>query len=323
MNGNVLVTGGAGYIGSHTCKLLASHGYNPIVYDNLSTGFADSVKWGPLIVGDLGNTILLSETFKKFKPLAVIHFAASAYVGESVEKPFQYYKNNVGGTLSLIEAMRAQGIETIVFSSTCATYGVPDLRLINENCPQNPINPYGQSKLMIERILADLSTRGELRQISLRYFNAAGDDRDCEIGERHEPETHLIPLAIRSSFGGKQLKVFGTDFATPDGTAVRDYIHVDDLGRAHILALEHLLSGGGSNFINLGTGEGHSVRQIISALDELGVQVRSSDAPRRPGDPPFLVADVAKAKSILGWDAQLTDIKEILKTAINWHRKFG
>lgn len=317
----ILVTGGAGYIGSHTCKLLALAGYEPVTYDNLSTGFADAVRWGPLVIGNLHDTQKLSDALGKYQPLAVIHFAASAYVGESVTNPFKYYQNNVGGTLSLLQAMRSQHIENIVFSSTCATYGMPDLRVINEECPQIPINPYGQSKLMIEKILGDLADQSQLKHICLRYFNAAGDDRDGQIGERHEPETHLIPLAIQSASGGPSLKVFGTDFATSDGTAVRDYIHVEDLGRAHILAVEHLLMGGKSEYLNLGTGQGHSVRQIISTLKALGIEVQSIDNSRRAGDPAYLVADSTKAKKVLNWQAQYTHIEDILKTAIKWHLK--
>ena len=317
---NILVTGGAGYVGSHTCKLLAAFGYQPIAYDNLSTGYADAVKWGPLVEGDLHDTAKLANTLEQYQPLAVIHFAASAYVGESATNPFKYYQNNVGGTLSLLEAMRSRNVDKIVFSSTCATYGTPDLHFISEECPQYPINAYGQSKLMIERILGDMAYLGQLQQISLRYFNAAGDDKDGQIGERHDPETHLIPLAIRSGLGGSELKVFGTDFDTPDGTAVRDYIHVEDLGRAHIAALQNLLSGAQSDYINLGTGHGHSVRQIITSLRELGIAVQSSDAPRRAGDPAYLVADCSKAKTVLNWQAEYTNINDILKTAIQWHR---
>jgi UDP-glucose-4-epimerase GalE len=320
---NVLVTGGAGYIGSHTCKLLAAAGYLPITYDDLSTGHAEAVLWGPLIKGNLHNTPMLTETLKRFQPLAVIHFAASAYVGESVINPFKYYQNNVGGTLSLLEAMKLSQVNKIVFSSTCATYGVPDLKKIDEKCPQNPINPYGHSKLMIEKILGDLAAQGQINQISLRYFNAAGADEGGLIGERHDPETHLIPLAILSASTGAELKVFGTDFNTPDGTAVRDYVHVEDLGRAHILALEYLLDGGHAEYINLGTGQGHSVRQIISSLRSMGVKVISTDAPKRLGDPAFLVADSSKAKSILKWNPKYTKIDDLLKTAINWHQTHG
>lgn len=319
----ILVTGGAGYIGSHTCKLLARAGYQPVAYDNLSTGYKEFVKWGPLVVGDLHDSDRLDATMRAHRPVAVIHFAASAYVGESVRDPFKYYQNNIGGTLSLIEAMRRAGVNNIVFSSTCATYGVPNVRTIDEDCPQRPINPYGHSKLMIEQVLRDLAGRGEINHVCLRYFNAAGADRDGEIGERHDPETHLIPLAIRAALGGEPLNIFGTDFATPDGTAVRDYIHVEDLGRAHILALEHLLAGGGSDFINLGTGTGNSVREIVAALTALGLDVMAREAPRREGDPAYLVADAGKAKRILGWQPGYTDIKETLRTAIAWHTANG
>lgn len=317
---NILVTGGAGYVGSHTCKLLAQCGYNPISYDNLSKGHAESVKWGPLIEGELEDCNKLTNILKQYKPLAVLHFAASAYVGESVINPFKYYKNNVGGTLSLLEAMRANELDKIVFSSSCATYGTPNLKVINETCAQNPINPYGHSKLMVEKILVDLASQGEIKHICLRYFNAAGADKDGEIGENHDPETHLIPLAIQSALGGPQLKIFGTDFLTPDGTAVRDYIHVEDLGRAHILALEHLLNQGKSDFINLGTGRGHSVKEIINSLRELGIKVVSTNSEKRVGDPAYLVADVSKAKELLNWSAEYTQIKDILKTAILWHQ---
>lgn len=319
----ILVTGGAGYIGSHTCKLLAASGYEPVCFDNLSTGYKEFVKWGPFVQGDLHDTNLLTRYIRTHEPVAVIHFAASAYIGESVANPFKYYRNNVGGTLSLLEAMRASGVKNIVFSSTCATYGMPDLKLIDENCPQHPINPYGQSKLMIEKILSDLVERQEIAQISLRYFNAAGADKDGEIGEKHDPETHLIPLAIRSAMGGMQLKILGSDFSTPDGTAVRDYIHVEDLGRAHILAVEHLLSGGTSEFINLGTGTGNSVKEIVNALQALGLHVNAIDAPRRVGDPAFLVADTAKAKRVLNWQPQYQNISETLSTAIAWHSANG
>lgn len=318
---NIFVTGGAGYIGSQTCKALALGGFTPITYDNLSTGHADAVKWGPLVVGDLRDTPKLSACINQFKPLAVVHFASSSYLGESVSNPFKYYQNNVGGSLSLLEAMRSQSVDKIIFSSTCATYGAPDLKLIDETCPQRPINPYGKSKLMIEQILKDLSNQRQIKQISLRYFNAAGCDRDCEIGERHDPETHLIPLAIASAFDGPALKIFGDDYHTPDGTAVRDYLHVEDISKAHILALKYLLSGGESNFINLGTGKGHSVKEIVECLRELGIQVRTNNAPRREGDAAFLVANPLKASVILKWQPDYTNISDILKTAIAWHTK--
>ena len=319
----ILVTGGAGYVGAHACKLLAQSGYEPITYDNLSTGHESSVKWGPLIKGDLHETALLIKTIEQHDPVAVVHFAASSYVGESVSNPFKYYLNNVGGTLSLLNAMTTTGLKNIVFSSTCATYGTPDVQLISEACPQLPINPYGQSKLMIEKILGDLASKEQIQHISLRYFNAAGADKDGEIGERHDPETHLIPLAIRSALGGAVLKIFGTNFGTPDGTAVRDYIHVEDLGRAHILAVERLLNGSHSDYFNLGTGRGTSVRQIIEGLEHLGVPVRAVNAERREGDPAYLVADASKAHQLLGWEPQYQSIDALLNTALAWHKKSG
>lgn len=317
----ILVTGGAGYVGSHACKILAQSGYKPITFDNLSTGFKSSVKWGPLIEGDLHQTELLVKTFEIYEPSAVIHFAASAYVGESVENPFKYYLNNVGGTLSLLNAMTEVGIKNIVFSSTCATYGTPDVPSIDELCAQSPINPYGQSKLMIEKILSDMSQRGQMNHICLRYFNAAGADGDGEIGERHDPETHLIPLAIRSALWGAQMKIFGADFATPDGSAVRDYVHVEDLGRAHVLAVEKLFAGGKSDFYNLGTGNGTSVLQIIDGLRRLGLSVKYEYANRRDGDPAYLVANASKANSELGWQPSYQNIDNILTTAVEWHKK--
>ncbi len=317
----ILVTGGAGYIGSHTCKLLAQMGYEPITYDNLSTGHKEFVKWGPLIIGDLHDTNKITQILKNYCPTAIIHFAASAYVGESVTDPFKYYWNNVGGTLSLLNGMRKTNINKIVFSSSCATYGVPEVELINESCPQKPVNPYGQSKLMIEQILRDLADKEEIKHICLRYFNAAGADKEGEIGEKHYPETHLIPLAIFSGLGQSALSIFGTDFPTPDGTAVRDYVHVEDLARGHILALEHLLSGGESDFINLGTGKGNSVREVLSTIKELGIHAISHDAPRREGDPASLVADKSKAMRILKWQNEYKNIKQILSTAIAWHQK--
>lgn len=323
MNRKILVTGGAGYIGSHTAKRLAANGYEPICFDNLSTGHREFVKWGPLELGNLHDTQTLIDVLNKYKPIAVIHFAANAYVGESVQDPFKYYKNNVGGTLSLLEAMQKTNIRSIVFSSTCATYGIPDLHLIDESCPQNPINPYGQSKLMIEKILIDLAKQRKISQISLRYFNAAGADKDCEIGEWHEPETHLIPLAINSALKGSILNVFGTDFSTPDGTAVRDYIHVEDLAEAHIKAVEKLRSGIESECINLGTGRGYSVKEIITAINELNMKVNFKNTTRREGDPAFLVANPKKANNLLGWVPEKSLIKNILESAINWHKKNG
>lgn len=317
----ILVTGGAGYIGSHTCKHLKLHGYEPVCYDNLSTGHADFVKWGPMERGDLWDKGKLIDIFKTYAPVAVIHFAAHAYVGESVANPFKYYRNNVGGTLCLLEAMRESGQSRMVFFSSCATYGVPETRRITEECRQKPINPYGWTKWMIEQILRDLSARHEIRYMALRYFNAAGADAESEIGERHHPETHVIPLAIHSARDQVPFHVFGTDFPTPDGTAVRDYVHVEDLARAHLQAVEYLLDGGASECVNLGTGQGTSVRQIVDLLKAMGLDVNDRPAPRREGDPPYLVADVSKARRVMGWEAAYKDIGKILETAVNWHRR--
>ena len=314
----VLVTGGAGYIGSHTCKLLAKSGYEPITLDNLSTGHEEFVKWGPLEIIDLSDTQRITEIIKHYAPSAIIHFAAKAYVGESIKNPLKYYNNNVGGTLSLVAAMREAGLDKIVFSSSCATYGASRHRLITEETPQIPISPYGHSKLMIERIFHDLSNRDELKYFSLRYFNAAGADIDCEIGEWHEPETHLIPLAIRSARGGNALNIYGTDFDTPDGSAVRDYVHVEDLAVGHILALQHLIDGGPSAYVNLGTGTGSSIFDIIAALRKLSLDVEFIRSDRREGDPPYLVADITKARETLGWAPKYAEIIETLKTAAKW-----
>ena len=316
----ILVTGGAGYIGSHACKLVAKSGYEPICFDNLSTGYRDFVRWGPLIEGDLRDTSSLKETFQKFKPAAVIHFAGSSLVGESVQDPLKYFDNNVSGTISLLNVMKDSGIRNIVFSSTCATYGADSSSPIDESFPQNPINPYGMSKLMIERILNNLSSTKEISHVSLRYFNAAGADKDNEIGESHDPETHLIPLAINSALGGEELKIFGNDFPTKDGTAVRDYIHVEDLAAAHIKALEYLINGGKSDFINLGTGEGYSIKEILNILKDLGLNPHTINSPRREGDPAVLVANAAKAMKVLNW-APNYNIRQILASAKKWHSK--
>ena len=319
----VIVTGGAGYIGSHTCKWLASHGYLPVTVDNLSTGFSELVQWGPLEVLDLRDTSALTEILRSYSPTAVVHFAAFSSVGESVRDPFKYYDNNIGSTLSLVSAMRAAHINKIVFSSTCAVYGLPDVVPIKESCSRNPINPYGRSKLLIENFLEDLSASSDLSYVSLRYFNAAGADPDGRLGERHEPETHLIPLAIRAALKGAPLSVFGTDFPTADGTAVRDYIHVNDLASAHQLSIDYLLQGGHSIALNLGTGRGYSVKEILSKLNTKGNKVPTIDAPRRDGDPAELVADSSLASLILGWRPSMSNLSHILDTALAWHRKYG
>ena len=320
MSQSILVTGGAGYVGSHACKALARAGYRPVVYDNLSRGHREAVKWGPLIEGDLHDRGRLVETLRSHRVDAVMHFAAFAYVGESVTHPDTYYRNNVAGTLSLLDAMREAKVGTIVFSSTCAVYGVPEALPIRESTAKAPLNPYGQTKLAIERALHWYGAAGFMRYAALRYFNAAGADLDGEIGENHDPETHLIPLILRAALGrGEPLQVFGTDYPTPDGTAIRDYIHVADLADAHVRALAHLASGGDSLQLNLGTGSGHSVRAVVAAVERIaGRPVPRREAPRRPGDPPELVADAALASARLGWRPVHSDLGTIIRTALAW-----
>ena len=315
--GCVLVTGGAGFIGSHTCKLLAAAGIEPIVYDNLVTGHRGAVRWGPLVKGDIQDTDLLIRTLGEYKPHAVIHFAASAYVGESVEDPAKYYLNNVAGSLSLLEACRRVQVMKIVFSSTCATYGTPANLPIRETTPQNPISPYGRSKLMVEQILEDYDSAYGLRYVSLRYFNACGADPEGELREDHEPETHLIPRALLCASGKlDRLALFGDDHETVDGTCVRDYIHVTDLARAHVQAVQYLIDGKESLAVNLGSGQGTSIREVLDAIGRLTARpVPTVVAPKRPGDPPILIADSTLAWKRLGFVAQLSDIDTIIRTA--------
>jgi UDP-arabinose 4-epimerase len=318
----VLVTGGAGYIGSHTCKALAAGGFFPVTIDSLVYGHEWAVKWGPLIKGDINDRDLLEHVFATYRPVAVLHFAAFAYVGESVISPDKYYRNNVAGTITLLDAMQTQGCRKLVFSSTCATYGIPHIIPIPEDHEQRPINPYGWSKLMIEQIMRDYEQAYGIRHASLRYFNAAGADPEGEIGEDHDPETHLIPLVIQAAFGQRSyVEIYGTDYPTPDGTAIRDYIHVTDLAAVHVLALQHLLDGKDSVFLNVGTGLGYSVREVINAVESaslLKVPVRES--PRRAGDPPALVAEPVKAISTFGWQPRLNNINAIIESAVRWHR---
>jgi UDP-arabinose 4-epimerase len=320
----ILVTGGAGYIGSHTCKLLFQQGHTPIVVDNLIYGHEWAAKWGPLYQEDILNTSSLVKIIKNEKPEACIHFAAFAYVGESVLEPVKYYKNNVVGSLSLLQALKEAQLNKIVFSSTCATYGIPQSTPIDEDCKQEPINPYGQTKLMVENILKDFSKAYGIKAISLRYFNAAGADKDCEIGESHEPETHLIPLAIRAAIDeSKPLTIMGNDYPTPDGTCIRDYIHVSDLAEAHILAVKNLLQTNDSyQFFNLGTGVGTSVNEVVEMIEKISKRkVNKIIGNRRAGDPPALVASPMKANKVLGWKAKQSDLENIVKTAWNWHIK--
>jgi len=318
---NILVTGGAGYIGSHACKALAKAGYMPIAYDNLVYGHRWAVKWGPLEEGDVADRSRLNEVIAKYQPAAVMHFAAYAYVGESVEEPGKYYRNNVAGTLSLLEAMRDHGIDKLIFSSTCATYGIPEQVPITEDHPQRPINPYGTSKLMIEQILRDFDHAHGLRSISLRYFNAAGADPDGEIGESHDPETHLIPLVLDAAAGKRPaITIFGDDYDTLDGTCIRDYIHVSDLAEAHLLALKALEQGAQSTAYNLGNGQGFSVQEVIAATEFVtGKSVPTVIGKRRAGDPASLVGDATKIRSALNWRPRYSELQGMVSTAWNWH----
>ncbi len=317
----ILVTGGAGYIGSHTCKALAQAGYTPVVFDNLSTGNAWAVKWGPLVRGELADRRLLRDALRRYQIDAVIHFAASAYVGESMENPYKYLQGNAMGSLELLEAMKEVGIDNIVFSSTCATYGTPQKLPISESEPQRPVNPYGDSKLYIEQALKWYGLAHDFGWVALRYFNASGADKDGEIGECHDPETHLIPLVIQAAQDiGPPITIMGTDYPTPDGTAVRDYIHVEDLAQAHIRALDYLERGGESIAMNLGMGKGYSVREVIAAVQRAGGRpVPVLEADRRAGDPASLVADTRLAQKTLGWKARYTNLDDVVRTAWAWH----
>jgi UDP-glucose-4-epimerase GalE len=318
----ILVTGGAGYIGSHTAKALASSGYEPVIVDDFSTGHRGAAKWGKLVEGRIDNVDFISHILKENKITAVIHFAASLLVGESMKQPQKYFWNNVVNTLKLMDAMLEAGVKHIVFSSSAAVYGTPDKVPIPEEHALRPINPYGETKLMMERMLHWYGSAYGFRSVALRYFNAAGADPQGEIGEGHEPETHLVPLIVQATLGQRQfLEVYGTDYPTPDGTAIRDYIHVSDLADAHVLALRHLMDGGESTVMNLGTGKGYSVREVMTAVERCagGRKIPFRDAPRRPGDPPSLIADASRAGSVLGWRPKLSELDTIVQTAWKWH----
>ena len=317
---NILVTGGAGYIGATTCYLLDRAGFTPVVIDNLSTGFRNFVKWGPLIEADIGDQDAVAKTIDEYKPSAVIHFAASAYVGESMRLPLKYYKNNVAETIGFFSTLISQGVNKLVFSSSCATYGQPSGALISESDLQRPINPYGRSKLMVESILSDLADAHGFESVILRYFNAAGAIPEANVGEMHAEETHLIPLAIDAALTNGELVVHGDDYGTADGTPIRDYIHVRDLGNAHISALNLLLSGKKGDSYNLGTGVGFSVLEILAGLRQIGINVPVMMGARRPGDPAILVADSRKAQMELGWSLESSSLSEILETALAWQK---
>jgi len=320
----ILVIGGAGYIGSCTCKALFRAGHDVTVYDNLSTGHRDLVKWGTLFEGDILDGAHLRECLNSVRPDGIIHFAAFSLVGESVKEPGKYFRNNVGGTLSILEAMRDCGVRNIVVSSTAAVYGVPQTMPITENLPLDPINPYGETKMFMERMLADFARAHGISWTALRYFNAAGADPDCETGERHNPETHLIPRALMALDGKlPDFYVMGDDYPTPDGTCIRDYIHVLDLADAHIRAVERLISCGDGEGVsmNLGTGDGLSVKQILDAIENVtGKKMSYTTGPRRVGDPPSLVADASKARELLGWQPEHSNVEEIIRNAWNWYQ---
>lgn len=322
----ILVTGGAGYIGSHAVLALQQAGYQVVVLDNLVYGHRDIVEQVlqvKLVVGDTNDRALLDRLFANHEIAAVMHFAAYAYVGESVTQPDKYYRNNVTGTLTLLEAMVAASVKQFVFSSTCATYGVPTIVPIPEDHSQNPINPYGATKLMVERILADFGPAYDFRSVSFRYFNAAGADPQGRLGEDHQPETHLIPLVLMAALGHREsIAIFGTDYPTPDGTCIRDYIHVTDLAQAHVLGLEYLLKGGQSEVFNLGNGSGFSVKEVIETARQVtGKNIVAVEHDRRPGDPPALVGSGEKARAMLGWSPEYADLHKILIHAWQWHQK--
>jgi len=316
----ILVTGGAGYIGSHTATQAEESGHTPVILDNLSTGHRWAVGRRAFVEGDLGDDILVRQALEQNRIEAVIHFAAFAYVGESVADPRRYFHNNVVNTLKLLDAMVDCGVKQIVHSSTCATYGIPDKVPISEEQAQRPVNPYGESKLFVERMLDWYGRAYGLRWVALRYFNAAG--ASDSHGECHDPETHLVPLAIQAALTGVPMQIFGTDYPTQDGTAVRDYIHVDDLAVAHLLALEYLKKGGASRAFNLGTGCGYSVRQVLDMVEEVGgITVPYQAAPRRVGDPPVLVADNHAAQEVLGWSPKSSSLRQIVESAWKWQTK--
>jgi len=317
---SVLVTGGAGYIGSHACKALHRAGYQVVAFDSLIAGHREAVRYGELVEGDISDTRAVREAIRRYRIASVMHFAAFLDVGESVREPARYFRNNVGGALSVLDAMAAESVDRFVFSSTCATYGEPRETPISESHPQQPINSYGESKLAVERALPHFARAHALKWVSLRYFNAAGADPDGEIGEDHSPEIHLIPRAIEAALGGR-LQIFGDDYPTPDGTCLRDYIHVTDLADAHVRALQSIETSGRSDAYNLGTGRPHSVLEVIKSVERVtGHAVSWTLAPRREGDPAVLYAANAKARAAFGWVPQFPDLDSIVSTAWKWHQ---
>jgi UDP-arabinose 4-epimerase len=319
---SILVTGGAGYIGSHTCKALRQAGFTPIVYDDLSRGNPEAVKWGELVTGQLADQALLRATLRNCRPAAVVHFAAYAYVGESTENPALYHRNNVGGTAELIAAMHDCGVRHVVFSSSCAVYGVPRAIPIGEDTPLEPVSPYGATKVACERMLRDCASAGTLNFVALRYFNAAGADPDGEVGECHVLETHVIPLILDAAAGDiPAFNIFGDDYPTPDGTCIRDYVHVSDLADAHVQAVRDLLGGGSSVALNIGTGRGWSVRELVDiARNVTGCDIPVRISPRRPGDPPALVSDSGRARTRLGWVPRYPDAVQQIAHAWSWRQ---
>jgi UDP-arabinose 4-epimerase len=318
----ILVTGGAGFVGSHACKALSRAGYMPVVFDNLERGHANSVKWGPLEQGDLRDEQDLQRAFKSHRPWAVMHFAAYAYVGESMAEPTKYYDNNIGGTAKLLQTCAAFACKNVVFSSSCATYGVPARLPLVEDAAQDPVNPYGYSKLVVERMLKDVEAAHGIRYVAMRYFNAAGADPDGELGELHQPETHLIPLVLFAAMGREpSIKIFGNDYPTPDGTCIRDYVHVSDLAEAHVAAIDWLQAEKPSDSFNLGNGRGFSVAEVVRTSEKVtGQSVRTELRARRPGDPAVLVSDSSKARRMLGWMPKFSEREQQIMHAWIWFR---
>jgi UDP-arabinose 4-epimerase len=323
-NPHILVTGGAGYIGSNVCHALAQNGFTPVAFDDLSAGDKDRVHWGPLVVGDIRDTAALRTCMQQYKPIAVIHLAGMISVGESVVNPMLAYSINTQGTISLLTAMRDEGVKTIIFSSTAAVYGIPSTDKVAESASHNPINPYGWSKLFAEQMIADAAHAHGIGFMALRYFNASGANLTAQLGYARAQPLHLIPLDVRAMLSGKPLHVFGTDYPTADGTAIRDYIHVEDLAEAHVLALRHSMAGKPNLQLNLGTSTGYSVQEVITQIEEIaGQTVPTTLAPRRAGDPACLVADASRAQQILNWQPKHSALKNIIETELAWHKSLS